>query len=822
MNSLAATLDPEETRAMLSAALHEVHGADARLEGWTADDDFTKHGKRRVVRYDLWAQVAGVPDVQRYRWLGKFYESDEEARRVTTVLQDLAALSGRPSNGLAVPSVLGYHAPRRLLLLSYESGEPVGSAIAWETESILAAMGRALAALHAMPITTTAIIEPVTTVDHLRPKLENLCARFPGEAASLRSEFDALEREAAHLPAVSSFVHGDFGPANLLWRSGHIVVLDFDHCGRGDPALDLGNLLTQLLRMTVRKPHRLRDFASARAVVLDAYQRSSPPDPTLDRRIEWYERAILLRKIHRLAFDTTRGPEGRRQREHEANHLLKLMSLRGTPGHRTRPPEAVRSPGVRSESAPVQKRRQLVAAAPEGFPADPDFPQLPIATDRKLMLDVFRKHLKPVKGKAYVIEDCVPFRFRCRQSDSDPRCVLQYTLRVADQSTGRRWDLWVTGLLYAKHGEAERLWKEVQLEARAERIPEDWLAFEPSCFIPDLEMFVEVFPFDQRLPNLCAVMGGALSRLEPLLLARLGPGAWHVEERAIEPTRYRTELGGALRYTIHGRDALSGIRETVRSYVKIYRNERGADTAQLLRAISTRAGDGHKPYSLVQPVAYLDDLRTLALEEAPGRSVTWVLARGQEPVDVMRRVARAVAAFNQDDLPVPRREPLTDQLEDVRKASTLVQWVCPAKRESVQAMTETIVQGLDTVPPAPIHGDLKPDHVFVSGDRVIFIDVDNVTLGDPVRDPAHMYAYLIGGVGLGSTPPERIRAAAAEFVEEYFRHVPTSWRRQFPLHCAGALIEVASGIFRRQEPGWRDKVAGVIEAAQHALSEGAG
>jgi len=30
---------------------------------------------------------------------------------------------------------------------------------------------------------------------------------------------------------------------------------------------------------------------------------------------------------------------------------------------------------------------------------------------------------------------------------------------------------------------------------------------------------------------------------------------------------------------------------------------------------------------------------------------------------------------------------------------------------------------------------LKTDHIFVSGDRVCFIDLDSVVLGDPVRDP---------------------------------------------------------------------------------------
>ena len=40
-------------------------------------------------------------------------------------------------------------------------------------------------------------------------------------------------------PPAACFVHGDFGPANLLWRVGQMVVLDFDKCTRGDPAADL-------------------------------------------------------------------------------------------------------------------------------------------------------------------------------------------------------------------------------------------------------------------------------------------------------------------------------------------------------------------------------------------------------------------------------------------------------------------------------------------------------------------------------------------------------------------------------------------------------
>jgi Ser/Thr protein kinase RdoA (MazF antagonist) len=279
-------------------------------------------------------------------------------------------------------------------------------------------------------------------------------------------------------------------------------------------------------------------------------------------------------------------------------------------------------------------------------------------------------------------------------------------------------------------------------------------------------------------------------------------------------------LGAALRYTIRARDALTEKVETPRCFLKVYNLEHGAETLQLLRSLSEGPGAGQRPYSVIRPIAYLSEVRTLALEEAPGRPLSQLLLQGLDPTNTMGPVARAVAAFNQDELPIPRQEFRSDQVEVIRKASTLLQWACPEARATVQAITDTVVEGLDDVPPGPIHGDLKPDHIFLAGDRVIFIDLDRATLGDPVRDPAHLVAYLLGRFGLDSMPPARTRAAATAFAEEYFRQVPPSWRERFPLHCAGALIEVASGFFNRHESRWRQQAAEAIEAANHVLSEG--
>jgi aminoglycoside phosphotransferase (APT) family kinase protein len=102
------------------------------------------------------------------------------------------------------------------------------------------------------------------------------------------------------------------------------VVFDFDRATLGDPALDLGTVLTQFRRSTLRKPGRIGDFATLRATLIDAYARRTGCEPGLADRVGWYERATLLGKIHSLLFDTTRHPEATAlaRRRAEAVRLL--------------------------------------------------------------------------------------------------------------------------------------------------------------------------------------------------------------------------------------------------------------------------------------------------------------------------------------------------------------------------------------------------------------------------------------------------------------------------------------------------------------------
>ena len=450
----------------------------------------------------------------------------------------------------------------------------------------------------------------------------------------------------------------------------------------------------------------------------------------------------------------------------------------------------------------------------ESFLADPALPQLEVASDPESMKETFRIHLRPLAGKVYDIEDCRLSRIRYRQGS---RCFLQYTLRLVEPGTGRERNLKVTGIVYAEKNRAERTWRKLRATDPGQKIPEPWLTFEPVSFVPELGMLVQVFPFDRRLPSLPLLAAGPPPGLEPLLLARFGSSDWRIEAWNIEPVRYREQLGAVLRYTAQARNAATDGRREKRFYVKVYRDERGEQTYQVLRALWSKAG-AREAFTVVRPVAYLSDLRTLILEEAPGTSLEEILLRARGTTGSARRVARALADFNQGNTPTTRRHLLADQVSALERAGRLIGWACPHLGAKVEAVIEGILAELEEVPLRPTHRDLKADHVFLDGNRTVFIDLDSFAKADPVLDPAHLLARLAVMPTLFPVPPQRTQMAAREFAKEYCARVPAAWCARLPLHYAGALLEVAHGLFRRQAPDWPGRIATLVEEAEDSVA----
>jgi len=214
----------------------------------------------------------------------------------------------------------------------------------------------------------------------------------------------------------------------------------------------------------------------------------------------------------------------------------------------------------------------------------------------------------------------------------------------------------------------------------------------------------------------------------------------------------------------------------------------------------------------------LSRLHAFFVEEAPGISLQQILLQGDDPVAAVGKVARALAAFHQGDVPTGRSHSYEHEISDLKQVRALLESICPQLSADVRGIISAVAMGLAEVPPAPTHRDLKAEHIFLDGDRVSFIALDSFAGADPVLDSAEVLAHLAAMPSLSLLPRSRARMAAQTFAKEYFAQVPKSWRSRLPFHYAGANLHLAASIFRSQVPGWRDKVTALVGEARASLT----
>jgi tRNA A-37 threonylcarbamoyl transferase component Bud32 len=443
------------------------------------------------------------------------------------------------------------------------------------------------------------------------------------------------------------------------------------------------------------------------------------------------------------------------------------------------------------------------------------FPQFKLVTDPEQMREVLQKHLLPLGEEAYEVRECrIPYRHR-REGF---RCVVHYDLRLAERGTGHERSQLVTGVIYTG-GKTRRDWEKIQRSEAGREIPGASPTFEPFSYIPNLDMLVQVFPYDHRLPALPLLMAGPPPEIEALLLDRFGPGEWQAEAWDVEALRYRADQRAALRLTTQARDAVTGRVDEKRFYAKVYnREKRGKQTYQLLQKLWDKATTEDAGLTVGMPIAYLSDLQTLLQEESPGTNLRRILHQEEEAIPAVRKVARALATLHLLDLTMPRQRSLQDEVAKVKRAGESLKSTCPHRRAEIDEMLVTVIAGLEEVPLAPIHGDLKPGHILLDGDSVGLIDFDNAVGADPVMDIAQLLFDFDKMTQRSSLPHTNSQALAQAFADEYFSHVPEGWRARLPFLYAGDMLKKAASFYRRQSSGKPANVEDLLEQARDCLS----
>jgi aminoglycoside phosphotransferase (APT) family kinase protein len=439
------------------------------------------------------------------------------------------------------------------------------------------------------------------------------------------------------------------------------------------------------------------------------------------------------------------------------------------------------------------------------------------AHDPEQMRVILQRHLQPSETAPFRVKECRVTNTRRRDGS---RGTTQYELRLEDVCTGHVWDQIVTGITFGGD-RTHRVWESISQSTAARTDANSHSALPHFAYVPELDLLLQMFPHDLRLPALAKLMAGPTSELTPVLLAELGSGDREPLGWTADVVQYRVDMRAIVRLTVAATDSTTGRAGERQFYAKVYRDpEQGRRAYRAQSDLHEQANAVGQHLMVAKPIVYDEALRTLVTAAIPGTSLSKIVSRGQDSVDAVRSAARAIAEFHRLEVDAPPRL-VEDELARLHEARQFLASARPDLADDVSAMEESVAAGLAGAPSALIHGDLKPDHILIDGDRVALLDFDLLGRADPIVDVAHLVAFL-------GKPQERSRSRreettdmAQEFVDEYFTHVPGAWRARLPLYHAMTSIHKAVGLCRRRGSDGQQLVVEVLREGQAFLS-GAG
>ena len=206
--------------------------------------------------------------------------------------------------------------------------------------------------------------------------------------------------------------------------------------------------------------------------------------------------------------------------------------------------------------------------------------------------------------------------------------------------------------------------------------------------------------------------------------------------------------------------------------------------------------------------------RTLLVAEQKGEPMGAFFSRSPSDLELATETA-AKALANWHRLTPPPEAPLLNsgagQLQAAaRTVDVLLEDSAIGAGDLASELTRAIPPANG---PALLHGDFYYDQVLLRHERACFLDLDELGVGDPVRDVANFCAHLRllevrGEISVADPVCER-------FVETYQsaagRRIP---RSRLAWHSSAALLKLAVLPFRRLDPEWPRQLKLILELAR--------
>jgi len=304
--------------------------------------------------------------------------------------------------------------------------------------------------------------------------------------------------------------------------------------------------------------------------------------------------------------------------------------------------------------------------------------------------------------------------------------------------------------------------------------------------LPAWGMEVRVSPHDERFPQLVRLSDPQyVSEMVTRACAASSQEQAAARDYAVESIRYRPGRRHVLRYkplNAPGHEPL---------FAKVYAEGDGERAFRVATEVAGWLEEQGERVRSVRPLAYVGEDGVVLYERIVGESLCRHLQkRGQGVGGSLAAVGEALSALH--ELPVGRVGPLKAhdfeaEVKKIGRSSSHIPALLPTVGTAIEALLERAGELHERFPQEGstfTHGDCISEHVWVSGEGITLIDLDNCRLADPALDIGKFLADLrfwhaiynregveeaqeqfLGGYGRGASIERLVRARLYEAIE---------------------------------------------------------
>ncbi|MEE8143101.1 MAG: phosphotransferase [Planctomycetota bacterium] len=336
----------------------------------------------------------------------------------------------------------------------------------------------------------------------------------------------------------------------------------------------------------------------------------------------------------------------------------------------------------------------------------------------------------------------------------------------------------------------------------------------------DHPVVVSPFPNDPELPHLRHVYDPvrfrrALSEVRP---TKYPAGSWRLQKRHMR-TRllaYKPGRRAVFRVRVGMRNIQQDEKVRFYGHIKVCTPMSAGPTYEKQLRIGT-ACPANAGWRLPTPHGFVTERSLICTEWIKGKQLENILKTpGERTTNLLKQVGQSLAEFHglAADL-----APLLSYDEKVQSLTSLAEdlkALLPAQHTRLDQMGGLLSSRIsqeNRPATAIIHGDFHPRQVLVDEEagKVIIVDLDRASLGDPILDIGSFLADL-----LENDQPVAYRHA---FLQGYARVRPLSSGAGLTTATAAALFRRVSFPFRHLHEEWPEESARILDKVEQLLGE---